>query len=708
MADLGEIRAKLVAETSDFEAGMARAADATSEFSGTAEANIDAVNKSLKSINWREAGQSIAQMGGALKGIGDDFLQAASAADDLADKLKGAFGDSADQVAQWSQDIGTKFQVFSAEQVGGAATALQKFGQASEENLRRVADVAAGSGQSIESVAEAFGKFEKFGDSKSILGLQKAIGATAAELGNFGAVLDSSGKILADTPARADAAKDAMERFLDDKYAGAMERQSDASSQLAGSLELLKQELGASALEAKENMAPALLDIVERFREMSPEIKGAIGLITEYGGTALQVGGQGLQMAANLSTLGLSMTGIKTAMMAVAGAGSSMVTGFLAMGGPIGILIVSLGALAVGLAATLAEMEKANKAAEDLLSLEEKRARNLAKHKDLIGKSTAELKAMGATAKDVDELIAGMRDSMEGASEEQKSKTRVQIEALRNSRNELPRGDAVSPAGVKNPGTPRVEESEKQKAAREKKEASAKAKADKAAETARKKREAADLAAKKAAERKRLQDEAKRNRERTAADKAADRKRSAAEKARAREQAKQEKERQKQAAAAKPPKPTAAKTAAAAETAAAVAVVPGFFDKFAQDDSTKAFKEIAARNAERAKSEVFLSDTPSQMRGGAIGNVLKGLTVASSAINPAAAAAVAGAQGATKGTAPASAEEVGGAVGDAFKEGIAVTLTVNEGGKTTTQTETASPGKPAKFHHGPRMGGVTG
>lgn len=741
MADIGEIRAVLVAETEAFEKGLDRASDKVDKFSGEAEKNFDRLNDSLKSINWREAGEGIARVGSTLKSAGDEFLRAAERADDLADKLQGAFGDSAGQVADWSQQIGTAFQVFSAEQVGGAATALNKFGEATEANLRRVADIAAGSGQSIESVAVAFGKFEKFGDSKSLMALQKQLGVTADELGRFGAVLDSNGKILADTPARAEAARAAMEALLDEKFGGAMERQADASARLAGSTELLKQELGEAALQAKEAMAPALLSIVDGLRGMSPEMKGAIGLITEFGGAGLEFAGTGLQMAANLKALGLGLTSIQTALAAAQGGLSAMAAGLVAVSGPALILIGTLGALAVGLAALTAATNEQTKAEEALLAIEEKRVLGLAKNADLIGKNAEEIKKLGKGVKEVDELIAGLHDQMEraraqGLPQAQQDRLAQQLATARAARSDLLQQNPNQPVYNKpaapppTPGEMRIEESEKERKAREKKQAAERERQRKKQEADRKKAEAERERARKKAEAQQKAADAKRQREQRAAERKREAQRKAEERKREREKQKAEKERERAEAkrqkdsdkkqADDKQKSNAASKAASAPTAAADlgSLTSGYADTFTYTGETYGLdqlgasmkgrsaadlaKEQQARNRARAESvRVFTSEPAAR---GAVGFGLDAMASGLDAVSSLAGTALGG--GGTKAGAPAGAGEQVAEALESKLDAMEITVKLESpDGRTQASTKRGRDARKFEFKSG--LGGLT-
>lgn len=340
-------------------------------------------------------------LSGNVRPLADAFLEAAARADDMGDRMRGAFGKGAEAAAALAQQMGNSGGPFNPEQFEAAETSLNKLGALSEANLQKVGDAAAATGEPLEGLAEAFGRFEKFGDAKSVLAFQKAIGASVPDLEKYGAAVDKNGKLLLETDRQVRAAHEAVQQFMDANFAGAMERMADPASKLAGQTNLLKQELGKASFELRDSFAPALLNVVESLRGMPEPMKAALGLTVDFAAHAGPAAAGAIQMAAGLKSLGLSLTGIL---------GGVKTLGGLLIGYP-GLLLAAAAAFQV----TTAEMQKANKAAEDLLAIEEKRAATLRNNKDLIGAGAEEWKKQGKTAKDVADTIASLHDQAEEA-----------------------------------------------------------------------------------------------------------------------------------------------------------------------------------------------------------------------------------------------------------------------------------------------------
>lgn len=418
MSELGQIKAHLVAESSEWVQGLEKGAQAIDRFEkkqaaalkriereqkAAAKAAADAAQKSATEL--KSFGDGVTQMAAKITAFAGDVARSAAAADDLTDSLAAAFGDRADRMSGTIQKLGTGLGVFSDQQVRGAAVNLEKLGVASEQNLQRVVDAAAKTGKSVEGLGESFGRFEKFGDSKSTLALQKALGITGQEMAAAGAKIDATNKVLADTPARAEAARVAMQAIIDTRFAGAAAAMADDSQRLTGELELLKREVGASAHAFKESLAPAGLAVVGMLRDLSPEAKGAAGLVLEIGSSAVGAGAQALTGAANLALLTQSTTACS-----IASKGAAFAAGL--MGNAFAVSLGAVGLLAAGLMAYTAYLEHANAAAEKLLQTEEKRARTTAglKEKGNVDKSGHTVSTKGATVEQLEANVAEMRD----------------------------------------------------------------------------------------------------------------------------------------------------------------------------------------------------------------------------------------------------------------------------------------------------------
>ncbi len=451
----------LTAQTRELETGINTAKGKLEELADaaakTGKESADALNK-LSTIEVATHLAGLARQVGDLAG---HFTEAAAKADDLEDRLRGAFGDMAGEAAKLALEIGST-PPFSAEDTAAAAETLQKFGLFSREMLMRIGDAAAATGQGFDGLAEQYGRFDKFGDSKSLRTLQKSLGASNQELQSFGAVLDGNGKILLDTEARIESARQAIERFTDAKFAGAMDRMADPLTKAQGQFELFKAEVGASVIELQESFGPALLAAAQNLRELPEGLKTFIGVGAEAVGIMGQTAGGAIEMAANLKLAGVSLAGVKSAASA-AGAAILGLSG-VALG-----LIAVMGSAAVGLALYTAELQTANKAAEDLLKIETERARWLNQSKDVYGKTAAEIKAMGKTSEDVSKAILAMQDQAEQA------RARGDDAAAKRHTDEIARLQGVKKElavteGAKQEAVARTELSEKEAAAAKKRD----------------------------------------------------------------------------------------------------------------------------------------------------------------------------------------------------------------------------------------------
>ncbi len=413
-ASIGTIVAKLGLDPSQLLAGVNQARSALSSAARNMGDLEAATASAFRTIQASDIGKGIRQ-------LAEDCAAAAERADDLRDGLNGAFRDTAPGVASFIESLGTAKGVLNDADLAQAAKTLQNFGTYSEENLTKIADAAAATGKPVASLAEAFGRFQKLGDAKSIKALQKAFGASAEDLQNFGAVLDKDGQILADTQPRIDAAREALEKFSQTKFGGALDAVSDDSAKLKGELELLKREVGASTFALKENLDSALLPFVQGLREASPEVKGFVGVTAEIASGAGSAVPQIIAMASQLKILGVTIS--------AAAASTVLLVGILA-------------SAAIGLGLYTNQLEKTNKAEEDFLQAQEKAARALRDNKNLLGLSAEQLKAMGKSSKDLIPVFAGLQDQLRASRDVDPNSAKTkslekQVRELSKVKNEL-------------------------------------------------------------------------------------------------------------------------------------------------------------------------------------------------------------------------------------------------------------------------------
>jgi hypothetical protein len=456
VAKVGEVRAKFTIDSKDFESGIIRIEDAsknvavqvTSGFNKM-EGELRATGQAVKAAGQEAAdaaekfsferaldkGVSLFQgIAGAVSGFRAEMDEAGGRADDLRDRLAATFGDLADEKAKLAEQ--SLVLGFDADETANALVTLKKFGADSEATLVRLQDAARFTNLSVAGLADSFGKFEKFGDAKSLKALQKELGISAQDLEGFGAKLKDANTILLDNEANTKLAADALRAYMEANFAGAADRQADAATRLAGELELLKREIGGNVVALKEGFAPALVSVVQSLRELPDGVKAAIGVGVELVGMFASVAATGLTMASQLVVISQNATIMATAKTAAAGATNLLRAAFTALATPLGLVVGLLAGLGVGIGVTIAEYQKLYDETDKLTLLEAKRAQGLHEQKDLLKligdnakESAARLLELGKTSADITKLIQGLQDQVQAARNQGNTTLEAQLKA---------------------------------------------------------------------------------------------------------------------------------------------------------------------------------------------------------------------------------------------------------------------------------------
>ncbi len=357
--------------------------------------------------------QVLDKVSAGLSQLSGELNRAGDAADSLADKAKGAFGEAGDSVAKLAQQqivLG-----FDDKEIMLALQRLNKGGlEPTQENLTILEDISARTGGGVSELAQKFAELDRNTDPKSVKALQKEIGATTDALAALGAKTEGA-KVLTDTAERAEAARRALLAFSENKFKGAAEDAADEAQRLSGEFELLKREVGSGSIELQEKFAPALRSVVGQLRGVSPELKGFVGATVEvttrlaaFGLGALGVGAQLAILASNAQAVALAQSALATA---TAAANSVLAV----MAGTLGLVVAVAGSAAIGIAALTFAINEETRANEEALKIDELRAQSLGKSKDLVGKSAEELRVLGKTSKDVAAILGGLQDQAEEA-----------------------------------------------------------------------------------------------------------------------------------------------------------------------------------------------------------------------------------------------------------------------------------------------------
>jgi len=520
MPDLGEARILYTSEQSGFDsgtnavlAGLDRAGAKSSQVAvqmvqDFAQANdaVQLVGDTAATTDNQLGFQNALDKGSQVLGkiadvagkLSAELNRAGDAADSLADRAAGAFGEVGDEAAKLAQQ-----QIVLGFDGAEALTALQKLNnvglEPTQQNLTRLENISAVTTKGIAELAGKFAELDRNADPKAVKALMKELGATVENMEALGAKTEA-GKVLTDTAERADAARRALLAFADTgKFAGAAERAADDTQRLTGEFELLKREVGSGSIALQDKFSPALRDVVGLLRSVNPELKGFIGGATQVTASVASLGLGALGAAAQVAILASNAQAVTLATRAWAGATAAAEVVLVSLTGTLGAVLLVVGSFAIGIAAMTFAIEQQTKATEELLKVENERAVSLNKNKDLVGLNADELARMGKTSKDVAAVLGGLADQAEAArnagNTQLEAKLKAQIETAQRAKTELAAQEAAKK--VTPPDDVSAKEAKRQAADLKKEQAEAKrqkAAEDKAAEAERKNTLAQELA----------------------------------------------------------------------------------------------------------------------------------------------------------------------------------------------------------------------
>jgi hypothetical protein len=464
MASAGTVTAYLDMDASKFRDELDNAIGGLKVFRSVAKRLAEPIGKGLLAA------------GGALSAFAIATGVAATETQKLEKSLSAAFSDPKELAAYTKQieELGST-PPFTEAQFEKLAKQLKTFDKDVGAGLIRVGNAAAATGAPFDTLGEAISTFGVKAEATNQI-IEK-LNITPQDLVDAGAVFDETGKKLSFVGENAGKAQGALDKLLDDKFAGAMDKVVTNADKLQGNFSILFREIGVGVAEFKEFAAGALLPVVEYLRDLSPETKRNIGIMVGLAGAAalaagafLTVGGAiaGIvgavvtsALGATLGTLALTVLpalvtafGGLTGVMGLAATGvaglaaafpvlvapatvaigvlGKFATGIAALQavslkglasaaaaafGPFIVAVGAIGALAVLLHKTTEAIKSQTQENERLLQIEEDRT--LAHHEllKLVGKTTEELQKQGTSAKDVVKGMTTLQEQLEQARE---------------------------------------------------------------------------------------------------------------------------------------------------------------------------------------------------------------------------------------------------------------------------------------------------
>lgn len=277
---------------------------------------------------------------------------------------------------------------FDVSGVVQATVQLEVYGQESKRVLPLVADLAAGMGKSIQDTSLVIGKAFS-GSLEGFESLRNEYGISTSELARYGAEVSKTGGVLLQTNSQLAKAQNALERIIQTRFGGAVERQANtlkgAISNAGDSIDQLFAKIGETLVPAVTTAARGFSSFADLVGKVPPSLTqiavlsgAAIAGISVMGGAALattvaltalnaqldSLGSRGVAGAARAS--GLLTRGLGLVSTAASSATSAL-AGFVAT--PIGLALTlaaaALASLKLQFAAVDAEAQRVGQAMAD-------------------------------------------------------------------------------------------------------------------------------------------------------------------------------------------------------------------------------------------------------------------------------------------------------------------------------------------------------
>lgn len=334
----------------------------------------------------------------------DGFAAAEESSRELERNIRRAFADPG-QAEKWikaAKDLKNEYQgIFSGEQITESISALNRFGVASEQNLKRVAALAAANPDlSLSQVSETYAEFRKkasggkhdFGSTEQ---LRSQLGIDPAELVKFGAEVDKNNKLLGDTADQATKAQKALDAYIDsqDRYKGVAERAADGQSKLSAEMSKFQGSIGQILNDWKNWVAEGMTPAVQVLNEMPGIAKTAFAGLSAATPVIAGVGASALQMAAYAQLAGINVASLGVAAKAT-------------LTGPLGIVVAATAA-----ATAIYTIASAAKSAQDAWGQAEYAQRQLMETQGKAVADARRLKYFDQNAGDIIKEVQAEKDA---------------------------------------------------------------------------------------------------------------------------------------------------------------------------------------------------------------------------------------------------------------------------------------------------------
>lgn len=237
--------------------------------------------------------------GAAATALGGYALKTAADFEVLRAKMDVAFGDRGSEMFDWAVQFAASTP-FEVQGIVDVTAQLELLGLEATKWLPKIGDMAGAMGTDVKHAANAVAK-ATMGQMES---LRESYGVSNQALAEYGANVDSVGRLVRATTEDQQAMNEALFAFMSDKFSGGMAKRMDT---LQGKFSNLKDAIEQTAAEIGEEFLPAAKETVETvegwvaaYRDLSPVQKQIITDLIKFGAVGGMIGGVTLKLTAML------------------------------------------------------------------------------------------------------------------------------------------------------------------------------------------------------------------------------------------------------------------------------------------------------------------------------------------------------------------------------------------------------------------------
>ena len=356
-----------------------------------------------------------------IKSAAQDYIRAASELRGYETKLKAFTGSASEAKKEFEQlQAVARKTGFPIADIVDAAVVFKELRVSVSDLLPVAQTLVKVAGGSIVNASKSLA-LAVDGNVGALNRLQRSFGVTKDELIRYGAATDAFGEIAVDTIDRQNQLVKAFQNLTKIKFPNVLE---DAGAKLSATINRyeeavteLKASLGEALIPIKKFVYEGLLLIVDTLNKIPQPIKEVVGGFAAFAAGAVAIVAIVTPILTVIETLGaaaVAATGVSAALGAATAASGAFSVAALGAAGPVGLLVGGITLGIVALTTWYNESRQATLDQEKLNAACKKTNETLKKTAPLFNKSAEELRALGASARD---LIPGLEAAYEALDE---------------------------------------------------------------------------------------------------------------------------------------------------------------------------------------------------------------------------------------------------------------------------------------------------